>query len=767
MTKASNIPDAGELKNQEPAPPKANALVLGDDNVKFDLQREEADSARFNTLVCTGRIVADWVMEPEVPKPASDEFLQWPTRRAFVNDKVQIRIQIEGHVLPTTAAVDIIVRVDANPVLTITTAPAVAAGEVHRDLKASGRPVGELSETDTEKEILLETDAGARRSLLVTTIEMPEIPKPGADTHDLVLGHVLVRVSDKGVLYEALSSIIEVVRWWAVPDTNLGMLRAPASAVEPLIDGENFFAQVASTLAAATVGHSVYLASWSFKSLTCLTGGAAAPDTAAAALDATSGLSSTMAGGIRTAAAAGAKVYILLDYFNAGWASAIFELIHALFPAPVAANVFVRTSAHPYKFAVGLGPFTVATKQAGSYHEKYVCLTGNGAWKAMIGGIDCEPDRLSPVRHGWRTKYLSYRLMATKHLGLSAPDAEFLFPDELGLWHDMAVRVEGKDAVQFLADDFVRRWNDGASGKRPSAALPAVPYSAPPLTGTTVQMVKTDQVTAAPAVGRSVSAGTYLGTRSAWVTAIREARHYISMENQYLRDPALRDLICAKMLENPILQVIIIIPFRSEEAKKAVVAPTEKSVDFSLFAGWRYVWGNAAERAKVEEDLNYRLSVLHGNYLQHEFVTKLRDTDKNRVGIFTLAKALGVVPEEIYPHSKMMIVDDTWAYIGSANANGRSLSRDAESGYVVHDRAIVTAFRRSLWKEHLNTDLPTRDIRTFLITWKALAVPEKPSPDKCTAAELASVQVVTLGEPAKGQKYNGAYSWSEEADLEA
>ena len=741
---------------------------MPEDAITFDLQREEIDSTRFNSLVCTARIVADWVMEPEIPKPASDEFLQWPTRRVFVNDKVQVRVQIDGHVLPSTASVDILVRAGSDAVLTITTGPAGAAGVVHRDLKAAAKPFAELSETDTEKEILIETDAAGHRTLLVTTVEMPEVPKPGDDIHDNVLCDGLVRIWDKSVFYEAWIPMIEVVRWWAFPLANLDMVRAPLATFEPLIDGEEFFAKVAATLNSATAGHSVFLASWSFKALTCLTGGATAPDVAAAAPTAAAVLDSTIAGAIRTAATAGAKVYILLDAINAGWAEQLFELIEAIFPAAAAANIFVRSSAHPYTFTMGIGKFK-QTRQAGSYHEKYVCLTGNGAWKALIGGIDCEPDRLSPVKHGWRTNYLSYQAMESKCITPGAPEEwwrnpALLFDWELSLWHDMAVRVEGKDGVQFLADDFVRRWNAGTLGIRPSGTLPAIPYTAPPLANTKVQMVKTDLVVAAPSVGRSVSAGTYLGTRSAWETAVREARHYIYIENQYLRDPALRDLICARLNANPILQVIIIIPFRSEEAKKGGAAPPV-TVNYSYYFYYKYFKGTNADRKALEKELDNRLSVQHGNYLQHEFVMKLRSTDKNRVGVFTLAKALGPVAEEIYPHSKMVIVDDTWAYIGSSNANGRSLSRDAESGYVIHDRSVVTAFRKRLWKEHLNVDLSTRDIRTFLTTWKSLAVPEKPTPMMCTAAELASVQVVTLGEPATGQKYDGPFSWSEDPDL--
>lgn len=70
----------------------------------------------------------------------------------------------------------------------------------------------------------------------------------------------------------------------------------------------------------------------------------------------------------------------------------------------------------------------------------------------------------------------------------------------------------------------------------------------------------------------------------------------------------------------------------------------------------------------------------------------------------------------IYVHSKLMIVDDEYVLVGSANINQRSLdgTRDTEicigafqEGYTLHHwsqplpRGQVSGFRRALWKEHL------------------------------------------------------------------
>lgn len=77
---------------------------------------------------------------------------------------------------------------------------------------------------------------------------------------------------------------------------------------------------------------------------------------------------------------------------------------------------------------------------------------------------------------------------------------------------------------------------------------------------------------------------------------------------------------------------------------------------------------------------------------------------------------------QVYVHSKLMIVDDRFVLIGSANINDRSLlgSRDSEMGVVLEDQEFVNSrmngqpwragrfahsLRLSLWSEHLGIDL--------------------------------------------------------------
>ncbi|KAG6585979.1 Phospholipase D zeta 1, partial [Cucurbita argyrosperma subsp. sororia] len=77
-----------------------------------------------------------------------------------------------------------------------------------------------------------------------------------------------------------------------------------------------------------------------------------------------------------------------------------------------------------------------------------------------------------------------------------------------------------------------------------------------------------------------------------------------------------------------------------------------------------------------------------------------------------------VATSQVYVHSKIMIVDDCIALIGSANINDRSLlgSRDSEIAIVIEDKELINSYmggqpwkagkfcwslRLSLWSEHL------------------------------------------------------------------
>jgi phosphatidylserine/phosphatidylglycerophosphate/cardiolipin synthase-like enzyme len=60
---------------------------------------------------------------------------------------------------------------------------------------------------------------------------------------------------------------------------------------------------------------------------------------------------------------------------------------------------------------------------------------------------------------------------------------------------------------------------------------------------------------------------------------------------------------------------------------------------------------------------------------------------------------------ETYIHAKLMIIDDTFMTLGSANINTRSMETDSEMN-IIHDRPEVSKpARQKLWDLHTRNQL--------------------------------------------------------------
>jgi phosphatidylserine/phosphatidylglycerophosphate/cardiolipin synthase-like enzyme len=72
---------------------------------------------------------------------------------------------------------------------------------------------------------------------------------------------------------------------------------------------------------------------------------------------------------------------------------------------------------------------------------------------------------------------------------------------------------------------------------------------------------------------------------------------------------------------------------------------------------------------------------------------------------------------EVYIHSKLMIVDDVFTTLGSANINERSMSSDSELNICVEDPAVAKPLRRQLWGLHTGDNSSSEDISTGYQKW--------------------------------------------------
>ncbi|MDP8909205.1 MAG: phospholipase D-like domain-containing protein [Chloroflexota bacterium] len=300
----------------------------------------------------------------------------------------------------------------------------------------------------------------------------------------------------------------------------------------------------------------------------------------------------------------------------------------------------------------------------GSHHQK--CAVVQSAAQgpsAYAGGIDICLDRWDNAAHA----------------DLPARQRE---PDFLGTtvsqpgWHDVQCRVRGP-AVAQVWEALAQRWNDPT---QPSSIEP-VPV---PIDPTEAPGPPIDAGPHAVQVLRTLTCnGVYSflpsGERTvlaAYQKAIRRARHFIYVEDQYLWPSAVVD------------------DLRDAAARGVhIVLVTSRDFDLPAFTGLP-----AAHRAMREEAL---MRIASGN--------------PGNVHLFHLERAGTSL--QIYVHAKLMITDDLYAAVGSANLNLRSQTTDSELQFAVFDTeiveglmggapapvgALIRSLRAQLWGEHIN-----------------------------------------------------------------
>ena len=256
-------------------------------------------------------------------------------------------------------------------------------------------------------------------------------------------------------------------------------------------------------------------------------------------------------------------------------------------------------------------------------------------------------------------------------------------------WHDIQVVVQGPAVLQLWAN-FEERWKDVQSRKPKLLPCPVPAWdwktwaNRPKMGNKHVQVLRT----IAPA-----SAGNPLrfmtnGERSVlcgFKKAIEKAECYIYIEEQFLWDCELADLIGARMQANQNLRLIIV-----------------------MTAGCELPW----------------IAGEHAFHLRSEFFRKVMSVETKwdiafgatcRVypyGLFQAGDGLG---KAIYVHSKLMIIDDRYVAIGSANVDERSMHIETELTVGIVDgdtrpstlggtKTTVCNFamdlRARLWREH-------------------------------------------------------------------
>ncbi|KAK8661784.1 hypothetical protein V6N13_091379 [Hibiscus sabdariffa] len=203
----------------------------------------------------------------------------------------------------------------------------------------------------------------------------------------------------------------------------------------------------------------------------------------------------------------------------------------------------------------------------------------------------------------------------------------------------------------------------------------------------------------------------------AYCSLIEKAEHFVYIENQFF----ISGLSGDEIIRNRVLEALYQRIMRAYNEKKCfrviIVIPLLPG-----FQGGLDDAGAASVRAIMH--WQYRTICRGQSSILHNLYDILGPKTHDYISFYGL-RAHGklfdggpVATSPVYVHSKVMIIDDCAALIGSANINDRSLlgSRDSEIGVLIEDKEFVdswmggnpwkagkfaSSLRLSLWSEHL------------------------------------------------------------------
>jgi len=309
----------------------------------------------------------------------------------------------------------------------------------------------------------------------------------------------------------------------------------------------------------------------------------------------------------------------------------------------------------------------------GAHHQKLVVIryaADSGRDVAYVGGIDLCHSRRDDLAHEGDPQVL--------------PIAAAYGPTPA--WHDVHLAIRGP-AVHDVETTFRERWEDSApltanparrlssllqrEDQRPDALGEQAPPP-PPAGPCAVQVLRTYPRIRPIGFDFAVEGERSIALGNA--KAIARAEQFVYVEDQYLWSEEVGRHFAGALRAAPDLRLAVVLP----------MVPDEEGV------------------AEVVQ--------LYGRTLALDLILA---AGGDRVAVFGLSNRAG---RPIYVHSKVCIIDDRWASVGSDNLNRRSWSSDSEISCAVVDDGPVdedpfpVALRRELVAEHLGVppdEVPT------------------------------------------------------------
>jgi hypothetical protein len=305
-----------------------------------------------------------------------------------------------------------------------------------------------------------------------------------------------------------------------------------------------------------------------------------------------------------------------------------------------------------------------------SWHQKYWTFDEK---VALIGGMNADKvewdtsahEVFDPRRMDFAASPADRRAVARKE---RLPDFE--------PYKDYMVRVEGP-MVNDAVDIFHKRWRylldeDVTYADRSTAFTPTRPATAIP------RGVEAQLLTTMPPPFSDYSIFESL------MRAVSQASRLIVIEDQYFRAPILYDRIIERMTEVPDLALIVITNPVSEWTDPAC---WQTAIAYSRFAAL------FPDRFRL-----YRMSTF--DYVRLDCTFCWDETEAHFA--------------DIYIHSKLVLIDDSYLEVGSCNSNNRGLLYEGELAVAVFDPIWVKSQRRRIFESLLGPtfrgDMPLSEV---------------------------------------------------------
>jgi phosphatidylserine/phosphatidylglycerophosphate/cardiolipin synthase-like enzyme len=321
-------------------------------------------------------------------------------------------------------------------------------------------------------------------------------------------------------------------------------------------------------------------------------------------------------------------------------------------------------------------------RTVGSHHQKAVVVQNADGRVAFVGGVDLALGR-------WDTP---------DHL----PDDERARggrnPANEG-FHDTHTIIEGP-AVEDVETNFRQRWNahpEASLGghapvpsRTPAEAVDPIPDASH------IVQINRNLPRGVPSFAFASFTDGDPGARRARMNAIRRAKRYVYIEEQYLTMVDSIDHAALLASATPLTFTPSDPDTIAAALRARLVGPDP--LDFVAILIPRRL----GEDPRFADGVLYEMRKRFITFLTHGLTDEQR---RERLLVFHLRNRTG---QSTYVHAKNMIVDDLWASIGSSNLGYRSMTYDSEINCDVLDGAIARGVRRyardfriALWREHL------------------------------------------------------------------